>query len=221
MKALLITLFLLIVNVQIAQAQFDPFDADQLGNGPATGFLLQASSTGFADWVATSSLGIVAGVSSITNADGTLTISPTTGDVVASLNLGNANTWTALQTFSSGININSETFTDLTGSGLSNNSGVLTVATSTFNLDPSVIDLAQGFTLVGDPSGNAQATSSLFIDTNGNVGIGSVSPSQKLNVQGEVAAQFFSATSTATSTFAGKIQFAGDTRRGVARTFVE
>lgn len=44
-----------------------------------------------------------AGVSSISNSDGTLTISPTTGSAVASLNLGNANTWTALQTFSSGI----------------------------------------------------------------------------------------------------------------------
>ena len=40
------------------------------------------------------------GVSSITNGDGTLTISPTTGSAVASLALGHANTWTGLQTFS-------------------------------------------------------------------------------------------------------------------------
>lgn len=38
------------------------------------------------------------GISSVSNSDGTLTISPTTGAVVASLNLGNANTWTGLQT---------------------------------------------------------------------------------------------------------------------------
>ncbi len=38
-------------------------------------------------------------VSSVSNIDGTLTISPTTGAVVASLNLGHANTWTATQTF--------------------------------------------------------------------------------------------------------------------------
>ena len=38
-------------------------------------------------------------VSSVSNSDGTLTISPTTGAVVASLALGNANTWTAVQTF--------------------------------------------------------------------------------------------------------------------------
>ena len=45
-------------------------------------------------------------VSSISNSDGTLTISPTTGDVVASLNLGNANTWTANQTFNGNIYCN-------------------------------------------------------------------------------------------------------------------
>ncbi|HEY4514246.1 MAG TPA: hypothetical protein VJH69_02880, partial [Candidatus Paceibacterota bacterium] len=39
-------------------------------------------------------------VTSVSNADGTLTISPTTGAVVASLNLANANSWTALQQFS-------------------------------------------------------------------------------------------------------------------------
>lgn len=38
-------------------------------------------------------------VSSVSNSDGTLTVSPVTGDVVASLNLAHANTWTALQTF--------------------------------------------------------------------------------------------------------------------------
>jgi hypothetical protein len=40
----------------------------------------------------------VAQVTSVSNSDGTLTISPTTGAVVGSLNLGNANTWTAPQT---------------------------------------------------------------------------------------------------------------------------
>jgi len=39
------------------------------------------------------------GVTSVSNSDGTLTISPTTGAVVASLALGHANTWTAAQTF--------------------------------------------------------------------------------------------------------------------------
>jgi hypothetical protein len=38
-------------------------------------------------------------VSSVSNSDGTVTISPTTGAVVASLALGHANTWTGAQTF--------------------------------------------------------------------------------------------------------------------------
>jgi hypothetical protein len=38
-------------------------------------------------------------ISSVSNTDGTLTINPTTGAVVASLALGRANTWTGAQTF--------------------------------------------------------------------------------------------------------------------------
>lgn len=40
-------------------------------------------------------------VSSVSNSDGTLTISPTTGAVVGSINHAHANTWTAAQTFQS------------------------------------------------------------------------------------------------------------------------
>lgn len=39
-------------------------------------------------------------ITSVSNSDGTLTISPTTGAVVASLALGHANTWTGVQTLS-------------------------------------------------------------------------------------------------------------------------
>ena len=42
---------------------------------------------------------LTTGVSSVSNSDGTLTISPTTGAVVASLNLAKANTWIATETF--------------------------------------------------------------------------------------------------------------------------
>jgi hypothetical protein len=38
-------------------------------------------------------------ISSVANSDGTLTISPTTGVVIASLALGHANTWSGVQTF--------------------------------------------------------------------------------------------------------------------------
>ena len=54
-------------------------------------------------------------VNSVTNSDGTLVFSPTTGSVVGSLNLNNANNWTALQTFGAGIITNaSSTFQNFT-----------------------------------------------------------------------------------------------------------
>lgn len=53
-------------------------------------------SGGLPSWQAASGGGTV---TSVSNSDGTLTISPTTGAVVASLALGHANTWTAVQTF--------------------------------------------------------------------------------------------------------------------------
>lgn len=45
------------------------------------------------------------GVSSVSNSDGTLTISPTSGAVVGSLNLANSNIWTGSQTFSTNTRI--------------------------------------------------------------------------------------------------------------------
>ena len=65
---------------------------------PTTGQVLTYSSP---DWINGS--GGSSGVSSVSNSDGTLTISPTTGAVIASLNLGHANTWTAVQTFGTNI----------------------------------------------------------------------------------------------------------------------
>ena len=56
-------------------------------------------------------------VNSVTAGNATLTISPTTGAVVASLNLANANTWTALQTFGTDISIGGVTATGATGTG--------------------------------------------------------------------------------------------------------
>lgn len=45
------------------------------------------------------------GVTSVSNIDGTLTISPTMGDVIASLNLGHENTWVVHQNFDEGIHV--------------------------------------------------------------------------------------------------------------------
>jgi hypothetical protein len=65
---------------------------------PTIGDCLNWGANGIAD--AGSPCGLGGGaVSSVSNSDGTLTISPTTGAVVASLNFGHANTWLAPQTF--------------------------------------------------------------------------------------------------------------------------
>lgn len=50
---------------------------------------------------------LVTGVSSVSNSDSTLTISPTTGAIIASLNLTHANTWTGKQTFNPSITASS------------------------------------------------------------------------------------------------------------------
>lgn len=71
-----------------------------------------AAATGLLTCGTSSSGGAVTGVS---NSDGTLTISPTTGAVVASIALGHANTWTALQTFGTSISIGGVTATGATG----------------------------------------------------------------------------------------------------------
>lgn len=70
-------------------------------------------------------------VSSVSNSDGTLTISPTTGSVVASLALGHANTWTALQQF-----------TNFTGFGSSTPWATIGIASTTYNYVNPLLSIA-------------------------------------------------------------------------------
>jgi hypothetical protein len=77
-------------------------------SSPTSGQVLEYNGT---NWVNTN---LSSAVSSVSNSDGTLTISPTTGIVVASINLGNANTWSAVQTFSTATK-HSMTQTTLSG----------------------------------------------------------------------------------------------------------
>ncbi len=69
-------------------------------------------------------------VTSVSGPDSTLTIAPTSGAVLAILNLSKANAWLAKQTFSAGINVNSKDITDFEGTNLSIGSGVLNAAAS-------------------------------------------------------------------------------------------
>ena len=90
-----------------------------------------------------------AAVSSVSNSDGTLTISPTTGAVVASLNLGQANTWTAIQTFTNsdiallGSSTGATTFTSA-NAGASNFTATIPANTGTL----AELNLAQTWTAI-------------------------------------------------------------------------
>lgn len=80
--------------------------------------LVYVAATG--TWQNRATLPATAGVDSITNTDGSLTISPTTGAVVAGLNVEHANVWSAQQTFNSGA---------IFGAGLTVSAGVITFDT--------------------------------------------------------------------------------------------
>jgi len=77
-----------------------------------------------------------------------------------------------------------------TNSGLSQgfnyvgSGGILKTAASSslFGYTPLSNQLTKGYTIVGDDSGTAQATSSIFISSTGNVGIGTTSPSAILQL---------------------------------------
>jgi hypothetical protein len=110
---------------------------------------VQASNTGVLSATGAACGSGSGAVNSVTNSDGTLTISPTTGAVVASLALGHANTWTAAQTFTNsdiallGSSTGATTFTSA-NAGATNYT--LTVPANTGTL--AELNLAQTWTAV-------------------------------------------------------------------------
>lgn len=62
-------------------------------------------------------------VSSVTNSDGSITVSPSTGAVVVSLSTGHINTWTNNQIFSSGFQ--TDIFTSISGSPITIGNGLV------------------------------------------------------------------------------------------------
>jgi autotransporter family porin len=82
----------------LGNATFSGIIYDNNGHAGIAGQVLTSTSSGVV-WAAGGGGG--GAVTSVSNVDGTLTIAPTTGAVVAGLALGHANSWTVLQTFSS------------------------------------------------------------------------------------------------------------------------
>lgn len=72
---------------------------------------------------------LVTGVASVTNIDGTVTMSGTASAVVVSLNVGHANTWTAAQTFNVAPNISTATVSTIASFDASKNLVSLPLAT--------------------------------------------------------------------------------------------
>lgn len=122
-------------------------------------------------------------ISSVSNIDGTLTISPTTGAVIASLALGHANTWiTNPQTFNGGVILgNNVTFsvnnTYQIGSGSAvashvwsrvfNSDAAVVLSSTTGNPASLAIGASSGITLLstGQAQFNNYTTSSSFTGT--------------------------------------------------------
>lgn len=80
-------------------------------------------------------------VSSVTNSDGTLTISPTSGAVVAALALAHPNTWTGLITAGGGLNVPSAQTLNIQAGG---NFAVLASGNFTFQSATGVLQAASG-----------------------------------------------------------------------------
>lgn len=119
-----------------------------------------------------------------------------------------ATSTTATSTFpflsATALSFNNDYLTDLTGDGLTVQNNALVVATTTLDLSPANIALGEGQLLVGDETGSASATSTLFISEESNVGIGTTTPTSALSVVGDTEL-FGDLLVTGTSTFAGDV----------------
>lgn len=102
----------------------------------SNGYVLSSTTAGVLSWANPSGIGAV---TSVSNSDSTLTISPTTGNVIASLNLSHANSWGALQTFGNNISLGGAT---LSVTSLTTNNLIQYNGTNWVNVAPAALGLA-------------------------------------------------------------------------------
>jgi len=88
-----------------------------------------------------------------------------------------------LATFDAGINVNSETFIDLTGTGLQNTAGILNVNQSALNVEGFGTSLTAGSVVFSDGSNLVQDNTNFFFDnSNDRLGIGTNTPVHTLDI---------------------------------------
>ncbi len=107
-------------------------------------------------------------VTDVNSTDGSLTINPTVGNIIAEINHSNANTWLALQTFSSGINVNSTTITNFAGTTLDITGGVLNLNLSNPNIWTTDLTMAGDLLVSGttrDIGSSTQGFRTLWLDS--------------------------------------------------------
>lgn len=167
------------------------------------------------------------GVTSVLNNDGTLTIDPTTGDVIASLNLGNANTWTGAQTF------NANTY--FPNSSIFNTSGRLGIGTTAPSYPLDVKGISRDWGLITEHMNLSSLSSSTlkgnfgfggYTSFSGGIGTGfnssgNVASAQRITKDGDLVnigtIQAGETHITKGGTFASKVSYAtGTTPRSVA-----
>jgi hypothetical protein len=124
------------------------------------------------------------GVSQVTNSDGSLIFSPTTGHVVGSINPNNSNTWTSTQIFQNSL-VLSGTHSPLTVRGSDGSSGQCFLAQGAGNT-PAWIDCPGGsFSTL---SGGTNTTAAMVVGTGASLtatGTGSI---QATNIAGTLSA---------------------------------
>ena len=110
-------------------------------------------------------MAVTSGVTSVSNSDGTLTISPTTGAVVASLNLAHANTWTANQTiFGATFSLN-DSILQFQYEPFPTVPTLALVATSTGNVTLGIHSVKVTFITAQGETAGSNASGSVFADS--------------------------------------------------------